>query len=119
MSRCMKIIGSGLGLALLMLAGWGDEAPAGKTVRQTVYYSGQVQGVGFRATTKEIARHYQVTGWVKNLDDGRVQLVVEGDTEVVKDFLEKVTRHFKENITKQEVEAGKATGEFQGFEVRR
>ena len=39
-----------------------------------VFYSGRVQGVGFRFTTKQIASGYDVTGWVKNLPDGRVEL---------------------------------------------
>jgi acylphosphatase len=83
-----------------------------------VYYSGQVQGVGFRATAAEIAKGYKVTGWVKNLDDGRVQLVVEGTDEEVRKFLEAVRNRWKKNIEKAQVEERKPTGEFKGFSVR-
>ena len=43
------------------------------TARQ-VFYSGRVQGVGFRAAVKYLAAGYEVTGWVRNLDDGRVEM---------------------------------------------
>ena len=49
--------------------------PATMTARQ-VFYSGRVQGVGFRAGIRSIAAGYEVTGWVKNLDDGRVEMQV-------------------------------------------
>src|SRR5579859_5139508 len=52
-----------------------------------VHYSGRVQGVGFRLGTTAIARKYAVTGWVKNLKDGRVQLLAEGSEDEVKKFL--------------------------------
>ena len=48
------------------------------SVRATVQYSGDVQGVGFRYTAVTIARGYNVSGYVQNLSDGRVRLVVEG-----------------------------------------
>ena len=51
--------------------------------RAHVYVSGQVQGVFFRATTRDTAQEQGVDGWVKNLDDGRVEAVFEGDPEAV------------------------------------
>ncbi|WP_152054102.1 acylphosphatase [Tautonia marina] len=47
-------------------------------IRRRVFYEGRVQGVGFRATTCRIAANHAVGGTVRNLDDGRVELVVEG-----------------------------------------
>jgi acylphosphatase len=46
--------------------------------RRTVFYSGLVQGVGFRYTTQRIAQQHAFAGFVRNLPDGRVQLVAEG-----------------------------------------
>ena len=57
--------------------------------RAHVYVSGRVQGVYFRATTRETARQYDVDGWVRNLDDGRVEAVFEGpqpDVEAMVEF---------------------------------
>jgi len=48
-----------------------------------VFVSGRVQGVSFRATTRETAREHGVDGWVRNLDDGRVEAVFEGPEDAV------------------------------------
>ncbi len=56
------------------------------TARQ-VFYEGRVQGVGFRYTVKTIAHGFDVTGWVCNLADGRVELQAGGDAEEVDAFL--------------------------------
>jgi acylphosphatase len=52
-----------------------------------VIYEGRVQGVGFRYTTKDLARGYDVTGKVRNLPDGTVELVVSGENAEVAEFL--------------------------------
>ena len=49
--------------------------------RARVYYSGRVQGIGFRYTAREVACGYEVTGFVRNLPDGRVEMAAEGDEE--------------------------------------
>jgi acylphosphatase len=99
-------------LTLPVLAG--DDKPM--TARH-VHYSGKVQGVGFRATTAEIARDYPVTGWVKNLDDGRVELLAEGPEEAVEKFLEAVRKRWKDNITKEDVKKETPGGKFKEFKV--
>jgi acylphosphatase len=59
------------------------------TARQ-IFYEGRVQGVGFRYSCKQIARGYEIVGWVRNLPDGRVELQCSGDTEEVEGFLEAI-----------------------------
>ena len=55
--------------------------------RRRVFYSGRVQGVGFRATCRELAERRSVTGSVRNLPDGRVELLAEGQPAEVEIFL--------------------------------
>jgi acylphosphatase len=94
------------------------EEPPRNTIARMVYYSGQVQGVGFRATVATMARDHPVTGWVKNLDDGRVQLVVEGKEDDVNKFLAAVRTRWQKNIDKEQVEERKPSGEQRTFSVR-
>jgi acylphosphatase len=58
--------------------------------RRRVYYSGSVQGVGFRATCRWLARGFEVAGFVRNLSDGRVELVAEGEAVEIDKFLHAV-----------------------------
>ncbi len=59
-----------------------------KTTR--VFYEGRVQGVGFRWTTRRVAQGYDVSGLVRNLPDGRVELQLSGDPEEVRGFLSEI-----------------------------
>ena len=58
--------------------------------RRRVYYSGRVQGVGFRFTCQHVARGFDVAGYVRNLPDGRVELVAEGDPAEIDAFLKAI-----------------------------
>ena len=60
--------------------------------RRCVHFSGRVQGVGFRYTCQSLARDFDVAGFVCNLPDGRVQLVVEGESQEVDSFLTAISR---------------------------
>lgn len=86
--------------------------------RRTVHYSGHVQGVGFRFTTRGIAAGFDVQGFVKNLSDGRVQLVAEGSRGELDRFLAEVDRELGGYIQSRQADETDATGEFTGFEVR-
>jgi acylphosphatase len=55
--------------------------------RRRVHYSGRVQGVGFRYTCRSLAQNFEVSGFVRNLPDGRVELVAEGEPQEVDRFL--------------------------------
>jgi acylphosphatase len=61
-------------------------------IRRRVYYSGQVQGVGFRYTSYRLAQDHAVAGYVRNLADGRVELVAEGNPAEVDSLLETIRR---------------------------
>ena len=85
-----------------------------------VMYSGQVQGVGFRYSVKSVALGFDVTGTVRNLADGRVELVAEGAREELQGFREAIrdsgVDHF---IDGEDVVWGEASGRFRGFEIVR
>ena len=65
-----------------------DTDAHGDRVRAHVFVSGRVQGVGYRATTRKTAREHGVDGWVRNLDDGRVEAVFEGPRSAVDRLVE-------------------------------
>lgn len=82
------------------------------------YYSGFVQGVGFRFTAERLAISLDINGWVKNLGDGRVELVCEGTEASLKGLLAKLEEAFGEYIHKTDIEWENATGEFESFDIR-
>jgi acylphosphatase len=82
-----------------------------------VYYSGDVQGVGFRATAAHIARRYAVSGWVRNLPDRRVELLAEGEAGEVLAFLAAVRERMAGHITGEDVFDRDAEG-LTGFRIR-
>ncbi len=86
-------------------------------VRAEVFFSGRVQGVGFRYTAQNVARSYDVTGFVKNLADGRVQLVAEGTSEVVDRFVAAVADAMSGNIRQTQTHQSAATGDFSAFDI--
>jgi acylphosphatase len=86
--------------------------------RLHAHFSGTVQGVGFRYTTERFARRFPVTGFVKNLRDGRVELVAEGDEVSLKDFLKAVREgELKSTIRDCQTYWQEATGEYKGFVI--
>lgn len=91
---------------------------ATSSVRRQVFYRGQVQGVGFRYTTQHIARNHPVGGFVRNLANGQVELVVEGSEADVGRFLAAVAARMDEYVTGTEVIEATPTGEFSGFDIR-
>jgi acylphosphatase len=86
--------------------------------RREVYYLGRVQGVGFRYTARSIVRLYPVTGYVKNLPDGRVELVVEGRAEEVSALLQAIRAELGRHIRDVQETTRAATGQFKSFDVK-
>ncbi len=84
-----------------------------------MFYSGRVQGVGFRYIAREIACGYEVTGYVRNLNDGRVELIAEGHEEETRAFLTAIEdSQLGSHIYGKDVNWTVATGEFNGFSIR-
>ena len=86
--------------------------------RLRAFFSGAVQGVGFRFTALNISQPYKVTGYVRNLSDGRVELIAEGERKELEEFLEAVRRRMSSYIQDVETDWEKATGEFKVFGIR-
>jgi acylphosphatase len=85
-----------------------------------VFYSGRVQGVGFRYTAKTTVMGFEVTGVVRNLPDGRVELIAEGDRPELEAFREAIRDSGLGGFIRDEqVQWQTATGEFKGFEIVR
>jgi acylphosphatase len=91
-----------------------------KRSRMHIFYSGNVQGVGFRYTVKTVAAGFEVVGIVRNLIDGRVELIGEGSREELEAFRAAIPEaglgHF---IRNEEIKWSEAAGEFRGFEIVR
>ena len=88
--------------------------------RLQVFYSGRVQGVGFRHTVKQVAAGYDVTGTVRNLPDGRVELVAEGEREELEVFRQGVRdAGLAGFIRQEEAQWLAASSLLRGFEVVR
>ncbi len=86
--------------------------------RITVSYSGRVQGVGFRATVRQIACGYDVTGTVRNLPDGRVELAAEGAKAELKSFLQGIAQsELSGFIAKTDEHWTKGQGTIRGFGI--
>lgn len=91
---------------------------AGSIKRMKVLFAGRVQGVGFRFTVCRLASAFNVTGYVKNLMDGNVEMVAEGiDTELI-DLLNEIKySHLGRYITRETVSWSPATGKYSTFGV--
>jgi acylphosphatase len=88
--------------------------------RMTVHYSGKVQGVGFRYTTKTKAMGFEITGTVRNLSDGRVELIAEGRRSELEEFLCAIRdAGLAGFIRDEQVTWADAENKFRGFEIVR
>ena len=93
--------------------------PEEQRIRRHAIVSGRVQGVFFRDTTQREARRLGVDGWVRNLDDGTVEAVFEGDAPSVEAMLDFCRRGpERARVDRLEVEATQPLEGLAGFEVR-
>jgi acylphosphatase len=86
--------------------------------RRTTHFAGRVQGVGFRYTARNIALQYDVRGYVRNLADGRVELVLEGTEPQIDRVVEELRRKMSCFVRGVTMHNEPATGEFDQFSIR-
>ena len=88
-------------------------------VRAHIFISGRVQGVFFRSETMYEAKRLDVTGWIRNIPDGRVETVFEGEEKNVKELVEFCKRGPPgARVTNIDITWEKHTGEFRNFEIK-
>lgn len=92
-------------------------AASPSNVRRHVLFAGHVQGVGFRFTVRSLATDRPITGWVRNLPDGRVEMVAESAPAELDRFIDAIQAAMRGYIRNMEVDESPATGEFRGFAI--
>ena len=91
-----------------------------KRYRMSIFYSGSVQGVGFRYTAKAVATGFEVTGTVRNLQDGRVELIAEGARDELEAFRGAILGAGLAGLIRDEIVTwSDAQNDMQGFEIIR
>lgn len=89
-----------------------------RTERRAVVFSGRVQGVGFRASVRSIARRFLIAGWARNEPDGTVRVEAQGPPDEVSAFLGEVGREWASNITGVRSEPLAPVPDEAGFQIR-
>jgi len=89
-----------------------------KIIRAHVFIEGRVQGIGYRYWIRKTAERFDLTGWVRNLADGRVEAVFEGQKQGIEDIIKKCRRGpMLAGVKHIDVVWEDATGEFKNFEI--
>lgn len=85
--------------------------------RETAFFTGRVQGIGFRYSTLQVAKGFEVAGWVRNLPDGRVEMQVEGTAGEIDAFIRAVEETMDGYIKKTERSSVRAAPSLKGFTI--
>ena len=86
-------------------------------VQAHIFYSGMVQGVGFRYTVHRIATSLHLKGWARNLGDGRVEVMVEGPKAVIEQLVNEIASHFNSYIKEKDISFSASQGQFKDFQI--
>src|SRR3954447_11208506 len=86
--------------------------------RRTCYFSGRVQGVGFRYTVHNLAMPHNIRGYVRNLPDGRVELVMEGPDQDMDHLLDAIRQKMNHFIRRVDMQTDPASNAFSGFSIK-
>ena len=90
-----------------------------KTERAVIIFSGRVQGIGFRYTCRSLVMGFAVTGYVRNLENGGVEMVIEGECKEIQGFLQAIEEsHLKPFIRNHTLDWHSATGEWKDFYIK-
>ncbi len=84
-----------------------------------IFYTGMVQGVGFRYIVQRYADQLAVTGWVRNLSDGRVEITAEGSRENIEELIRHIERYFESSIKDKRIDFLDTDGQYQDFRITR
>ncbi len=83
-----------------------------------LFFSGQVQGVGFRYNAWRVAKQFEVSGWVRNLADGRVEMIAQGERTTLRQFVDRVSESTHGNVLNVDIQRTELVTEFTSFEIR-
>jgi acylphosphatase len=89
-----------------------------ETHHETAYFTGRVQGVGFRYAALQVAREFEVAGFVTNLADGRVHLEAEGSPEEVAAYIAAVEEKMHGYVRKVDRVKSRRSPQFSGFAIK-
>ena len=95
-----------------------EPQPEGPAIRRTTFFSGNVQGVGFRYTTCQLAKKYKITGTVCNLLDGRVEVVTEGLPSEVDQFVVELEQTMTRHVEHSTCTDSTARADFDAFLIK-
>lgn len=90
----------------------------GDIARELIHFTGHVQGVGFRYATLQVAKEFEIAGYVTNLPDGRVQIEVEGPDKEIDVFVQAVAERMHGYIRKTDRKRTRGSSTFAGFTIR-
>ena len=87
-------------------------------IRRHIFFFGRVQGVGFRYTCKSVAERHEVVGWVRNLNDRSVEMIVEGDAKTISRYVDDIRESTHGRVDDIQSSDLDSTGEFNSMEIR-
>lgn len=103
-----------------MCAGSQQPDPSAEMVCLRAIFQGRVQGVGFRYRTSKLVRQYPITGFVKNLSDGTVELVAQAsDKSILDQFFDEMMLMFATNVTNVSIQESAPDPAWSQFEIKR
>ncbi len=86
-------------------------------IQAHIFYFGTVQGVGFRYTAQELASHLGLNGWVRNLKNGSVEILAEGEKKSIEELQQNLEEHFEGYIRDKKITVQDAVSNLKGFDV--